>query len=91
MRGHVVRLTRGETDNLGEVTIAGFVDDAPRKVHVALEGPEYSLATAAHDQRELVVCSGRLEQAGNAYWLRDAMGFDVVPDEDGGFDGPTLE
>lgn len=91
MRGHIVRLTRGETDNLGEVTIAGFVDDAPRKVHVALEGPEYSLATAAHDQRELVVCSGRLEQAGNAYWLRDAMGFDVVPDEDGGFDGPTLE
>lgn len=79
--GHVVRLERGEHADIGTITIAGFIKDETHKVSVELAGPEYALAIAAHEERDLVRCRGRLERTGNRYWLRDASEFDLVPDD----------
>jgi hypothetical protein len=64
VRGPVVRLNRGPEDPIGEVTIAGVIDEETRSVFVTLTGHEYELAVRAHQERLPISVTGVLQKQG---------------------------
>lgn len=59
----------------GTATIKGVVDGALRKVRVELNGPDYSVAIRAHEQRATVACEGELSREGRSFILRNVRQF----------------
>lgn len=83
VRGPVFRLVRdppGASD--GEVTIAGFVDGAPRSIWVHLEGNDYLLAADALKNKRLVSVTGVLRKEGRRYRLHSPKSFQLLPSEE---------
>jgi len=71
-RGSVIRLVRVPPDATGgEVTIAGFVDGAPRNIWLRLDGDHYSRAADAFTRRLLISVTGVLQRDGRRYRLYD--------------------
>lgn len=83
VRGPVFRLVRDPPAAAhGEVTVAGFVDGAPRNIWLHLEDPDYSNAADAFKNRQLVSVTGVLRKEGRRYRLHEPRNFRVVPPEE---------
>lgn len=82
--GGVTRLHREGSLGPGEVSIAGTIDGDPsermRRVWLELPEEDYSKATRAHDDGNLVSVRGNLTRRGNRYTLRSVAGFEVLPE-----------
>jgi hypothetical protein len=84
VRGPIFRLVCDpEPSSGGEITIAGFVDEAPRSIWVHLDANEYRIAADVHRDRRLVSITGVLKKEGRRYRLYTPKDFRVLPaDED---------
>lgn len=83
-RGPVIRLVRVPPEAPGgEVTIAGFVDGAPRNIWLRLDGEDYARAADAFTRRLLICVAGVLQKEGRRYWLHHPKDIRLLPpDED---------
>ncbi|WP_242903716.1 hypothetical protein [Actinomadura terrae] len=68
--GHVVRLERPEGHDSGIAVIDGYVGKSRKRVKVELSGESYLIAIFAHQERRLVVASGRLALERRSWWLK---------------------
>jgi hypothetical protein len=83
VKGAVFRLVRDPpAASDGEVTIAGFVDGAPRSIWLHLEGADYVTAADAFKNQQLVSVTGVLKKEGRRYRLHDPRNFRLVPPEE---------
>lgn len=82
VQGPVVKLERDEGEPSGRVTIYAPIDDALRKVVVALPATEYDKATLAHREYKPVKVRGNVKRAGRSFVVSDPTGFDFASDED---------
>ncbi|MBF0463655.1 MAG: hypothetical protein HQK88_01270 [Nitrospirae bacterium] len=71
LRGQVVKLERAEGAPKGKVTIVGNVDEQPRNVIIDLEDNDYHKAVQAHDNQEIISCTGLLTREGRSYELHE--------------------
>jgi hypothetical protein len=71
-KGSVIRLVRVPPDATGgEVTIASFVDGAPRNIWLRLDGEDYARAADAFTRRLLIAVIGVLQKDGRRYRLNN--------------------
>ena len=71
LNGPVVKLERGEEEDIGRVTIIGFVDDQPRKVLLELTDSDYHKAIQAHEDGQTIYCVGELVRSGRSFLLKN--------------------
>ena len=71
LQGFVTRLSRGPSDESGEITLEGPVDGELRRVAVELTDKKvYALAVRAHEHRARVGCLGNLIRQGQGRSFR---------------------
>lgn len=72
--GQVTRLERGEEDDEGIVTVAGYLGRSQRRsVRLYLSGNDYDYAIRAHRSRTPVTVAGTLERRGASYWMANPV------------------
>ena len=85
--GTVIGLRRPEAGEIGQVTVAAWIDNSPRNAQMFLNEADYETAVKAHAGRDIVTVNGDLTKEGRQYFLRNVRDFvissypDAVPDE----------
>jgi hypothetical protein len=80
LEGVVITLTRPAVEEVGTVTVLGFVDERTRRVKMKLREPEYQIAVRAHGERIPITCVGTLVQDGRSFLLDQPRDFQLAPD-----------
>ena len=75
VEGSVIALDRPGGEEVGTVTVLGFVDERPRRIRMQLRDPDYHIAVQAHDQRVPVYCVGELVKEGRTFNLQQPRHF----------------
>jgi len=81
LEGIVVKLDRGPTDQVGIITVLGFIEGRPHNIRMQLDGDDYTKATTAHDQRRVISVLGDLIREGRSYVLRQPRGLRILQSE----------
>lgn len=81
LEGAVVHLHSDDPARGGVATLAGRVDDEPRKVAVPMGAADYAIAHAAHGRGQLVRCVGELRRRGRQFQLEQVRGVAAIVDE----------
>lgn len=79
--GIVVKLDRQPDEQLGRVTVLGFIEDRTHSIRMELAGEDYTRAVTAHDERKLVFVRGDLFKEGRSYVLKEPRGLQILPTE----------
>lgn len=83
LQGFVTRLSRGPSDEAGEITLEGPIDGELRRVAVELTIKKvYELAVRAHEGRARVTCVGDLIKQGRGFRLQNPRYFGLLEAED---------
>ena len=82
VEGWVEALDRPTGQDLGTVTILGFVDERPHRIRLQLKDSEYHLAIRAHDGRVPVSCVGDLVKEGRSFTLQNPHYFRLIQERD---------
>lgn len=75
LEGYVVKLGKETGEIEGQITVAGYVDNRPRRIRIKLEGADYECAVNAHRDTEAIQCTGELVKEGHAYTLKNPRNF----------------
>ncbi len=70
----------GDISKGGTVTVIAPIDLKSRKVAVSLNGDDYSKATEAHREGQVIHCEGDLRKAGRTFQLENCRHFRVLDD-----------
>jgi len=76
--GTVVRLQRGEAQQIGEATVRAYVDGGYKLVRFDLGPNDFQIATTALNDRDLISCLGELVKDGKSFRLKEARAFRIV-------------
>ncbi len=76
--GSVKHLDRGQTDEVGTITVQAPVGEMDRSVKIQLGPEEYHLGVIAHDKKMVVSCTGDVHVKGRSTWLLNPRGFRIV-------------
>ena len=76
--GPVIKLSRPNDQIPGIVTVYSYVDQKPRRIAFELFGDDYHKAVSAHDNGNIVMCSGTLYPKSKVDKLEDVRNFSLV-------------
>lgn len=82
VEGWVVALDRPTGEEVGVVTIIGFVDERPHRIRLQLRDPEYHFAIRAHEGRIPVFCIGDLVKEGRSFTLQNPHQFRLIQESE---------
>jgi hypothetical protein len=81
LEGIVVRLDRQPAEQVGQVTVLGFIEGRPYHIRVELGTEDYTRAVLSHDQRRPIFAIGDLVKEGRSYVLQHPRGVRVLSSE----------
>jgi hypothetical protein len=82
VEGAVIALDRREGEDVGTITVLGFVEERPKKIRMQLRDDDYRIAIRAHDNRQPVACVGELLQEGRRFKLDQPRQFRILDQVD---------
>ena len=78
LEGIVVRLDRQPVEQIGQVTVLGFIDGRPYNIRIELGGDDYRIAVRSHGERRPIFLLGELIREGRSYFLRHPRGLRLI-------------
>jgi len=78
LEGIVVRLESDNPEAGGVAVVTGQIDGQARKVQVAMNREDYSLAIGAHERQDFLRCEGELRRQGGRFILERVRHVEVV-------------
>ncbi|EKF58584.1 hypothetical protein QWE_18328 [Agrobacterium albertimagni AOL15] len=84
LEGYVVGAGRRVEDDDGQVTVKTFVDGKPVSVKTKLPSDLYTVALAAHDDKNPVMITGDLRREGQRWRLDNPRNLEVLAEDLGG-------
>jgi hypothetical protein len=83
LEGIVVKLDRQPADQIGQVTVLGFIEGRPHNIRVELGTEDYDQAVLSHAERRPIFALGDLVKEGRSYVLRQPRGVRLInPEQD---------